>query len=163
MILKLSFWSHFQRLWILIIYCIVTLFCLWIFEFKQGMTIVSLLIAGALIVPTLIIHLNHYRFSKNRTVILLDNMIKIDGNNINCIYNLSDISSITIYMSGARYSNLSIQSFPFENYFYCKIDSISNEPLILSSIFSDKLEELLKEKYKVSFVRERTYYPYINL
>lgn len=162
MILKLYFWSHFQKLWILLIYCSIIIFLLWAFDFGLAMMFLGIIIAGVLIIPTMIIHLNHYKYCEEKTVVLLDDMIRIEGTDPIYVVEAKDIACVTVYMSGARYSNLSIQSFPFENYFYCRIDTKSKSSIYLSSLFSDELDKLLEDRYKVPFVRERKYYPIIS-
>ena len=137
-------------------------FLLWAFDFQQGMFLFILVMAGVLIVPTLIVHLDHYKYCEERNIILLDDAIKIEGKDTVVTISVSDITCITVYMSGARSSNLAIQSFPFENYYYCKVDTKSIGTVFLSSLFSDKLDKLLEERYKVPFVRERKYYPVIS-
>ena len=162
MILTLSFWSHFQKLWILLIYGIITVFLLWAFDFQQDMSLFVVITAGVLIVPTLIVHLDHYKYCEKKTVVLLDDMIKVEGKDPVCTICVHDITCITVYMSGTKASNLALQSFPFENYFYCKIDTESNGSVFLSSLFSDKIDKLLEERYKVRFVRKIRYYPIIS-
>lgn len=162
MILKLSFWSHFQKLWMLLIYCIIMVFLLWAFDFQQGMFLFVLVMGGVLVVPTLMVHLDHYKYCEKKTVVLLDDMIKVEGKDPVCTICVRDITCITVYMSGTRALNLGTQSFPFENYFYCKIDTESNGSVFLSCLFSDKLDKLLEERYNVPFVRERKYYPIIS-
>lgn len=146
----------------LFIYISLIYFLIWAFDFGEGILLFGMFMVGVLIVPTLLVHLNHYKYCKSRTVILLDDMIKVDGVDPLMSVNVGDITCITVYMSGARYSNLALQSFPFENYFYCKVDTTSQDSFFLSSLFSDKLDKLLEERYNVAFIRERKYYPIIN-
>ncbi|MDQ1151206.1 hypothetical protein QE382_003190 [Sphingobacterium zeae] len=162
MVLKISLWSHFQRLWVLLIYCFLIFLLFWSVGFDMVILLLGFLMVGTLIVPTVIVHLNHYKYCAGRRVILLDDMIEIKGIDNVLAVSVKDITCITVYMSGARYSNLAIQSFPFENYFYCKIDTLTSGPLFLPSLFSANLDKLLEGKYKVPFVRERKYYPVIG-
>lgn len=162
MVLKITFWNHFQRLWVLLIYCSLIFLLFWGIGFDTVILSIGILMFGALIAPTLIIHLNHYKYCEKRKVILLDNIIKIESADQTTVVDVSDITCITIYMSGTRYSNQGIQSFPFENYFYCKIDRSSGCPIFLSSLFSNNLDKLLEEKYKVPFLKQKQYYPFIN-
>ncbi len=162
MSLKLTFWSHFRNLWILLFYFILMYFVLWASDFEQGVFLLAIFGAMALIIPTLIIHLNHNQYCKNRTVVLLQDMIKIESKHEVITIPINDIVEVKIFMSSTRYSSLSIQSFPFENYFYCKIETNSNTTYYLPSLFSDKLDKLLQEKYNVDTKYNRIYYPYIN-
>lgn len=161
-VLKLSFWSHFRKLWMLLLYCFGILFILWALSFENAGFLFAAIMIVTLIVPTIVIHLNHYKYSKNRTVTLLGGMIKAEGVAPVLTVDVNDITRITVYMSGTRYSNRGLQSFPFENYFYCKVDTTSQGSFFLSSLFSDKLDKLLEERYNVTFIRERKYYPIIN-
>lgn len=162
MVLKLSLWSHFQRLWILLIYFSMIYFLMWAVDFDEGILYFGVFMFGVLIVPSLLVHLNHYKYCRSRTVTLLGDMIKVEAVDTVLSVDANDITCITVYMSGARSSNLAIQSFPFENYFYCKVDTTSQGSFFLSSLFSDKLVKLLEERYDVTFVRESKYYPIIN-
>ncbi|MCW8309669.1 hypothetical protein K7A41_00340 [Sphingobacterium sp. InxBP1] len=162
MVLKISLCSHFQRLWLLLIYCFLIFLLFWSTGFDMVILMLGIVMVGTLIVPTVIVHLNHYKYCRGRRVVLLDDMIEIRGVGSVLAVSVKEITCITVYMSGARYSNLAIQSFPFENYFYCKIDTVASDPLFLPGLFSDNLDKLLEVRYKVPFVRERKYYPIIG-
>ena len=137
-------------------------FVLWAGDFQQGIFLFVIFATIILIVPTLLIHLNHNKYCENRTIVLLQSMIKIEGKHQITTIPINEIITITIYMSGARYSNLGTQSFPFESYFFCRIDTKLGDSYFLPSLFSDKIDKLLQERYNLDFIRERKYYPFIN-
>jgi uncharacterized phosphosugar-binding protein len=65
-------------------------------------------------------------------------------------------------MSTARFADLSLQNPSTEDYFYCKIELQESESIFLSSLFSDSLDKLLEEKYKIPIFKEKKYYPTIT-
>jgi hypothetical protein len=162
MVLKVSTWKHIEKLWTLVFPFLLILYLLFIGGSELYILLTIVILGFTLIFPLLFIHLNHYRYSKRRVVELLDNMIKVEGENGVVIIDLEDISSITTYMSGVRYANLSLQTFPTEEYYYCKINTNGGESIYLSCLFSENIDELLKERFNVTFLKEKKYYPTIN-
>lgn len=163
MVLRLSFWKHFEKLWMLLVYIVVFVGLFWTLDFDWKYLSVVAIPLLVLVIPSAIIHLNHYKYCKNKELHLLDNELRIVGEDFVHRIKIEDIAKITVYMSASRYIKVgSLQTFVFEDYYYCVVETKSQHHTILSCLFSDKLDDFLEELYIVPLVKERIFYPFIN-
>ena len=67
-------------------------------------------------------------------------------------------------MSGTRLAGLAIRNLPFEDYYYAKIIMNDNSEIIITSLFSHKIDEILSSFYKkTQLIKIKDFYPIIPL
>lgn len=160
--LKRSYWKHLKKLWILLFYGGMIIFLLWAVEWRPstGMTVLLIFIFVTLIVPLLLIHVNHYTQGAKALTLLKDRIELYDNGKLTSI-DVKEISTMLVYKSPTKFSNIGLQSFSFEDYFYLEINTLQGRKYYVSSLLSDKIDKLFKQQYMLSLIPVSTYYPII--
>ena len=164
MILRMSFWNQLKMLMGLIIMSLLCFLLIYFmqksFDFKLTF---YLLIPYFLmfLFPVIVIHLNY--LIKNQGIIFeisKDEILKKDKTNISK-YCAQDIEEIIICTSGSR--NRGNGGLAHSDYYYAKIELLDNSSLIITSLYSSKIDKILKENFKdVKMRTENVFYPIIN-
>lgn len=127
------------------------------------MVVVCILALGIFTFPTLYIHINYFKYVKNKILFLEETYIKIQSleTNIITVFNLSDINNIKLFMSGTRIARIGSKVFAFEDYYYFEIE-LNNEKIIINSLYNNYIDDILKQKYpSIEIEVVNTYYPLI--
>lgn len=110
--------------------------------------------------PVLILHFNYLNentgivFEINKNLILKKKGVEI------LKYNVENISEIIFYMNGAK--DTGYGALPYKNYFYAKIKLADESFFIITSLYSSKIDEILKENFKdVKITTNKVFYPMI--
>ncbi|WP_372474854.1 hypothetical protein AB4865_06185 [Capnocytophaga sp. ARDL2] len=162
---KITIKSQLRKLSFLIIYMILFIFLFYFTYSIKYMSIVSLLLLGLFTFPTIYIHYNYYKNIRGEILIFENEkiIIKSSRNNSVIVINISDIINISVFMSGARISNIVNRNFAFENYYYYEIKSKNNEIIIINSLYNENLDLMFKKTYpflKIEIIE--VYYPLIK-
>lgn len=161
--LKMNFWNQLKMLIGLII---MSLLCFLLIYFVQNSfdlkLTVYLLIPYFLMffIPVVVIHFNY--LNENRGTIFEINQNEIFKKNKTNIskYCTQDIKEIVIYMSGTR--NRGNGGLAHSDYFYAKIKLLDGSFFIITSLYSSKIDKILKENFKdVKIATENVFYPMI--
>lgn len=161
--LEITTYNHFKRLWFLIIYFILFIGVLYYTFNIKYMVVVCILALGIFTFPTLYIHINYFKYVKNKILFLEETYIKIQSleTNIITVFNLSDINNIKLFMSGTRIARIGSKVFAFEDYYYFEIE-LNNEKIIINSLYNNYIDDILKQKYpSIEIEVVNTYYPLI--
>lgn len=114
------------------------------------------------ILPTIIIHYNYYRFSSGRMYTFELDYIKIDFGNDVLILSKKDIKEINFYMTPNRIKKSGLINFPFERYYYGEIKTAKQGSVIITCLFSSKIDDILIETYKdILISKSERFFPYI--
>lgn len=161
---EITAYTHLKRLWLLIVYFILffsTLYYTFNIKYMMLFCIVGL---GIFTIPTLYIHMNYYKYVKDKVLFLEEEEIKIHSLDTNTItiFKISDIKKVKLFMSGSRIANLINKHFMFENYYYYEIELHNNDIVIINSLHDGDIDSILKKKYPfVEIEVINTYYPLI--
>lgn len=162
---EITTYTHFKRLCFLIIYFILFIGILdYTFSIKY-MVVVCILALGIFTVPTLYIHTNYYKYMSGEILFLEETQIRIQSLKTNTVsvFNVSDINKVELFMSGTRITNLVKKNFAFEDYYYYEIEFINKDKIIISSLYSENIDSIFKQRYpsiKIEVVN--IYYPLIQ-
>ena len=109
----------------------------------------------------LLLHLNYYNNCKECVFELNKNEIKVLKNGETFVFCQENFKSIEFYMSGTRLAGLAIRNLLFEDY-YAKIIMNDNNEIIITSLFSHKIDEILSSFYeKTQLIKTKDFYPII--
>ncbi|TYP87015.1 hypothetical protein BC792_1417 [Sphingobacterium allocomposti] len=138
------------------------IFLLWAVEWRPstGMTVLLIFIFVTLIVPLLLIHVNHYTQDAKALTLLKDRIELYDNGKLTSI-DVKEISTMLVYKSPTKFSNIGLQSFSFEDYFYLEINTLQGRKYYVSSLLSDKIDKLFEQQYMLNLIPVSTYYPII--
>lgn len=160
---EITAYTHFKRLWLLIIYLIIFITILYYTFSVKYMAVICILALGIFIIPTLYIHVNYFKYVKDKILFLEEEHIKIQSleTNIITVFNLSEINKIKLFMSGTRIARIGSKTFAFEDYYYFEIE-LDNEKIIINSLYDNYIDDVLKQKYpSIEIEVINTYYPLI--
>lgn len=115
------------------------------------------------VIPNLYLHINHFKYFKNRSYIFTEDMI-IENGKVEKSYNVSDIESLTFYATKAKLADVTYQRLPYHDYYLANLKLKSGESIILSSIQLTTLNEFLysRLKNKVIIKEESDFFPMVN-
>lgn len=162
---EITTYTHFKRLWFLIIYFILFIGVLYYTFNIKFMVVVCTLALGIFTFPTLYIHINYYKYLSGEILFLEETQIRIQSLKTNTVsaFNVSEINKVKLFMSGTRIANLVKKNFAFEDYYYYEIEFINKDKIIISSLYNENIDSIFKQKYpsiKIEVVN--VYYPLIQ-
>lgn len=164
--LELTFFKHVKMLLTLIIVSLLfSVFILYFYDSFSLKTLVCIQIPFFLIYvfPVLYIHCNYYKFSKGIVYEISKLGLTVKTKNGNKEININQIKEIIIFMTTNRIKNSGYSEFPFDCYYYAKIRFNDNEELIISSLFSHKLDKILESNLDmVKITKIKVFYPTIS-
>jgi hypothetical protein len=162
--LQLTFLKHIKALSILLIILIVSSSIL-LYLGLNIRSIIYILIPFTivLILPTIYIHLNYYTIGRRHIYELKEDGIIVTENEKSVIYSRENFKTLDFYMSGTRFAGLALRNFPFEDYYYAKIIMNNEQEIIISCLFSKKIDKILTSLYKeVPVNKIKDFYPTIQ-
>lgn len=92
---------------------------------------------------------------------MLDDRIELYDKGSLTSIDIGDICTIFVYKSPVKFTNIGLQSFSFEGYYYLEINTIQGKKYYVSSLLSDKIDKLFEQRYAFKLVPVSTYYPII--
>ncbi|MNS23518.1 hypothetical protein D3C72_553350 [compost metagenome] len=114
-------------------------------------------------VPVIIIHINYYKNDKETTYEFTNTGFIQKQKKDNRYIEISEVIQIDILMTTSRYNQSGYKSFPFSGYYYARIKTKDGSEITLTSLFSTKLDIILKKHfYNVPITYDKTFYPIIN-
>ncbi len=125
--------------------------------------IMSIFYLSVYLIPTLFIHFK-YSVISNNIIFKIDysGITKIE-NGEKIFYENSKIEEIVIYGTANRILDSGYREFVFENYFYAEIKLIENDPLIITCLFSSKIDKILSIYFNDKKVKKvKLFYPLIQ-
>ncbi len=162
--LSITFFNQVKTSLLLIITSITSLAMFTFLEIntKKSLLIIEIPFFVIFILPSVYMHLNYY-FQGNDIEYELDNQrIKIIKDKVEIIYTKDAFKEIKLYMSGTRLAGMSLRNFPFENYYYAKIVIEDNTEIIITCLFSQKIDKILESYYsEVPTLKIKDFYPII--
>jgi hypothetical protein len=164
--LELTLFKHLKAAFYLIIYFIIGCFLVFYFINSDAPNGLYIVIPAfmILILPTFYLHLNYYNKCKECVFELNKNEIKVLKKGETLVFYQENFKSIEFYMSGTRLAGLAIRNLPFEDYYYAKIIMNDNSEIIITSLFSHKIDEILSSFYKkTQLIKIKDFYPIIPL
>jgi hypothetical protein len=144
---------------------LIVVFIAYFFDISDQSVLLELVLPLTLVftAPTLVLHYNHYLNSKGGVFELTKSgIIKKEKMEV-MSYSVNDIREITFYMTRNRETNSATRELAFEDYHYGKIIMTNGESIIITCLFSHKLDKILPEMYpdvKVSKIRR--FYTFIS-
>lgn len=116
-----------------------------------------------LVLPTAYIHYNYYKYGRNYSYELNERGIVQSKNSKSVTFDRGNFKEIKLYMSGTRLIGSAIKNFPFEDYYYAKITTMEGEEILITCLFSKKIDELLVSHYsEVPLTKKKYFYPLIQ-
>lgn len=162
---KITTYTHFKRLFFLVIYFIFFISILYYTFNIEFMAVICILALGIFTFPTLYIHINYYKYLSGEILFLEETQIRIESLKTNTVstFNISDINKVNLFMSGTRIANLVKKNFVFENYYYYEIEFINKDKIIISSLYNENIDSIFKQKYpNIKLEVINVYYPLIQ-
>ncbi|AYN03974.1 hypothetical protein [Flavobacterium sp. 140616W15] len=161
--LELTFLKHVKASLLLIMIFLVIIFIIYYIGLNAKNSLYIILpMFILLILPTLYVHLNYYNEGKGFVYELNKDEIKVINDNGVIIFHKENFKKIEIYMSGTRLAGLVIRNFPFEDYYYAKIIMNDGKEIIISCLFSKKIDKILPSLYgEIPLVKIKDFYPII--
>ncbi|WP_286920673.1 hypothetical protein [Flavobacterium sp. UBA4197] len=163
--LSLTLFKHLKMLIILIFTSVVFLgLALYFYDDFSNKTLVYLLILFFVLfmLPVLYLHYNYYENSKGVTYEIEKSGLIIKKNNIKREIKIDSINEIVFFMTANRLQKSGYSQFAFENYHYAKIILKDDEQIIITCLFSDKIEAILESNFKaIKITKIKTFYPVI--
>ena len=161
--LKMTFWNQMHALFdLILISCLY--FGFWIFSLEvlspKFVLYLGLPFLVIFAVPVIIIHLNYYFVSAKTVYDINDQYFVVIYKNKSVKYNIADIEKATIVMTPNKLSDSAVRSFPFENYYYIKLQLIDGKVLIMTSLQSRKIDKIVKDHFKeIEIVKIKNIFP----
>lgn len=116
-----------------------------------------------LVLPTAYIHYDYYNHGRNYNYDINDKGIIQFKKDKSVKYDRANFKEIKLYMSGTRLIGSVVKNFPFEDYYYAKIITFEGEEIIISCLFSKKIDKLLLSLYsEVPLTKMKCFYPLIQ-
>jgi hypothetical protein len=116
-----------------------------------------------LVLPTAYIHYDYYIHGRNYSYEINDRGIIQFKNDKFVTFDRANFKEIKLYMSGTRLIGSGVKNFPFEDYYYAKITTIEGDEILISCLFSKKIDELLVSLYsEVPVTKNKYFYPLIQ-
>ena len=116
-----------------------------------------------LVLPTAYIHYDYYSHGRNYSYEINDRGIIQFKKDKVVAFDRANFKEIKLYMSGTRLIGSAVKNFPFEDYYYAKITTIEGEEILISCLFSKKIDELLASLYsEVPVTKNKYFYPLIQ-
>ena len=161
--LRMTFFGHIRASLFIIIMFLGLIFLTYYIHSNTGK---SFLIFAALflilIFPTLYLHLNYYNAGKNYEYDLNENSITVIKDNAKMVFYKQNFKTIEFHMSGTRMAGVGVRNFPFENYYYAKIVMNNDDEIIISCLFSKKIDQILTSLYNdVPIINVKEFYPLV--
>ncbi|OYX27694.1 MAG: hypothetical protein B7Z06_03725 [Flavobacteriales bacterium 32-35-8] len=64
-------------------------------------------------------------------------------------------------MNGSKDSGF--RNFSFESYYYCKLELIDNDNIVITCLHSNKIDKILTDNFKeVEIIKVKTFFPIIT-
>lgn len=161
--LKMSFSRNLAHVSLCIIILIPFIGILWFASLNMisyAMIVASLLV---LVLLTILLHTDYWEASKNVTYFISHNEIQRVRHGKTEIYHSDEIEEIRVYLSSAKYAGIQFGNFAFEDYYYCKVILKNRGEIILTSLLSNDIEQILKDNFpNLPFKRFNDFYPSIR-
>lgn len=111
--------------------------------------------------PVFIIHINYYIISFRNSFIIDQNRLICVSNSKEKIIESNQIVKISVFMNGLKDSGF--RNFAFESYYYCKLELIDNDNIIITCLHSNKIDKILTDNFKeVEIIKVKTFFPIIS-
>lgn len=161
--LQLTFLKHIKALSILLIILLISSLILFYLRLNiRSILYIYISFTIVLILPTIYIHLNYYSFGKGHIYELKEDGITVTDNGNFFVFSKENFTTIEFYMSGTKFAGLSLRNFPFEDYYYAKIIMNNKQEIIISCLFSKKIDKILTSLYnEVPVIKIKDFYPTI--
>lgn len=156
--------NHLKMLKNLIYALLVCLILMVIMYNESTLMIITYLFAYFFIMyflPVFIIHINYYIISSGNSFILDKDRLTYVSNSKEKIIESNQIVKISIFMNGLKDSGF--RNFAFESYYYCKLELIDSDNIIITCLHSNKIDEILKDNFEeVEIINVKTFFPIIT-
>lgn len=156
--------NHLMMLKNLIYALLVCLILIAIIYNELTLMIITYLLAYFFIMyflPVFIIHINYWIKSSRNNFIIHPNRLIYISNGKKKIIEFNQIVKISIFMNGLKDSGF--RNFAFESYYYCKLELIDDDEIIITCLHSNKIEKILNDNFKeVEIVKFKTFFPIIT-
>jgi len=160
----MSLQKHLKMLLRLFAVTIIWLFFL-LLLFDSINRVVIFIIALYLLIyalPVIIIHLNYYKHSQGNIFEISKSIIIKKTNDEILRIDASDINKISLYMTANQIKNSGLRHFPFESYYYARIELLNGKEEFITCLFSANLENILKVNFKdLQIEKIKKFYPLI--
>ena len=162
--LELTFFKHVKAsLFLIIIFLGISFIVYYVGFNAKFFFYIMIPLFVILILPTLYVHLNYYNEGKHCIYELNKDGIKVIKDDSVTVFYKENFKAIEVYMSGTRLAGLTIRNFPFEDYYYAKIIMNDNNKIIISCLFSNKIDTILPSFYSdIPIVKIKDFYPLIQ-
>lgn len=162
--ISVKIFNHLKMLKNLIYASLVCLILIVIMYNELTLMLITYLLVYFFIIyflPVFIIHINYYIRSFRNSFIIDYNRLIFISNGQEKIIESNQIVKISIFMNGLRDSGF--RNFAFESYYYSSLELINNENIIITSLHSNKVDQILAENFKeIEIVKVKTFFPIIT-
>ncbi|OYX80340.1 MAG: hypothetical protein B7Y83_18565 [Flavobacteriales bacterium 32-34-25] len=111
--------------------------------------------------PVFIIHINYYIKSSCNSFIINPNRLIYLSNGKEKIIESNQIIKISIFMNGSKDSGF--RNFAFESYYFCKLELIDNEEIIITCLHSNQIDKILTDNFQeIEIMKIKTFFPIIT-
>ncbi len=162
----MTFWNQIQALFdLILISCLY--FGFWIFNIEilnlKFVIYIALPFIVIFVVPVLFIHLNYYLLSAHRIYEINQEDLIIIKKNKNIKYNIKDVIRVNIYMTPNKLKDSAVRSFPFENYYYIKLQLVNGKTFIMTCLHSNKIDKIIEDRFKeIEIKKFKSIFPLIK-
>lgn len=155
---------HLRKLWYLIGSLILVVFLWSTLDFRLSYDVFIIVTPFILLnIPNVYMHVNHYLFCKHKKIIFEDDYLLFEDINqgIEKIA-LVDMKRALCVMSPNKKVGI-VSKFPFDQYFYIRLERLDGTLFYLSSLYTDQLNEVFERFYPdLNLQYKSTFYPNIN-
>lgn len=162
----MTFWNQMHALFdLILISCLY--FGFWYFNLEilslKFIIYIGLPFFIIFALPVIIIHINYYLASAHIVYeINGENFLVIEKNKITK-YNIRDVNKVIFYMTPNKLNDSAVRSFPFENYYYIRLQLINSENLIITCLHSKKIDKIINDNFKeIETVKIKNIFPIIR-
>lgn len=160
--LSINFCKQIRSLSDIIITSVIFSIVICFFNFYKNFNSLIIILVFYLLfylLPTIYIYLNYYKNSKN--IKFKIDKFGITKNGI--LYKVENIKEIKFYMTSNKIKNSGLTYFSFECFYFAEINLLSSEKIIITNLFSSKIDDMLKYYFKdTPTTKVRTFYPIVK-
>ena len=115
--------------------------------------------------PVLYLHLDYYSRNGGVKFIISESGIVKKNYEKEIVYHINDFETIEFVMTAGRISAIARGGLPFVNYYYAKIRLKTSEEIIITSLYSQGVEDALIFNFKdknVPIIYSKCFYPNVS-
>ncbi len=161
-ILKISVLNFLRLHFPTIILIIIGIAVLYYLKFDEHFVQVFLVIWIIDLLPAIYLHVTYFLINKGEKYEIRDNELILYKKGEVLTYKNEEVEKIIIYLSPALYKNSDFHLLMIESYHYAVIELKTGEKLILTCLFTPRVDKSLKQIKGVLFEKRKRLFCYIG-